>query len=146
MVATQRELFFLHAMENTEIVNVFAFAANYFGRVARAPTRGISVGGMITQITWHLRFKLNLSSKTSVVGKAKIDMVSLIHQGMIDITHNSYSLMSHSRFILELSDPRRVSITDLTKWLYASVVLEEEDDHNVDDFVTGETMEEDATF
>lgn len=43
-VATQRELFFLHVMANNEILNDDAFAANYLGRVARAPTIGILVG------------------------------------------------------------------------------------------------------
>lgn len=49
-VGTQRELFFLHAMTNNEIMNVVAFATNYLGRVARAPTKGIFMGDMITQI------------------------------------------------------------------------------------------------
>lgn len=91
--ATQRELFFLHVMANNEIINVSEFIANYLGRVTHAPTRGISMGGMITQIAEHLGYDLNLSSDTPVAGKAKIDMESLIYQGMIAVTNNSYSLM-----------------------------------------------------
>ena len=98
--------------EKYEIINVAAFRTNYLGRVARAPTEGISVGGMITKIAEHLTFWLNLSSKTPVAGKAKIDMESLIHQGMIVVTNNSYSLMSRGRFVLELPAPSRVSIID----------------------------------
>lgn len=145
-VATQRELFFLHDMTNNEIVNIVVFVANYLGRVARAPTDGIFVGGMIIEIVEHLRFGLNLFSEFPIAGKAKIDMESLIRQGMLAVTHNSYSLMSRGQFILELPDPSSVSIIDRTNWLYASVIPEEEDDHDVDDFVAGETMEEDAAF
>lgn len=104
------------------------------------------MGGMITQIAEHLRYGLNLSSDTPVAGKSKIDMGSLIHQGMIPITNNSYSPMSRVRFVLELPTPNRVSIVDLSNWLYASAVPEEQDYHKVDDFVAGDTMEEDATF
>lgn len=109
-VATQRELFFLHAMANNEIINVVAFVTNYLGRVVGVPTEGISVGDMITQIAEHLRYGLNLSSDNPVIDKAKTDMESLIHQGMIVVTNNSYSLMSHGRFVLELHPPSRVLI------------------------------------
>lgn len=111
-VATQRELFFLHAMANNEIINVAAFTANCLGRVARASTKGISVGGMITQIAENLGYALNLSSDAPITGKEKLDMESLIHQGMIDVTHNSYSLMSRGQFVLELPFPNIVSIID----------------------------------
>lgn len=73
-------------------------------------------------------------------------MESLIHQGMIVVTHSSYSLMSRGRLVFELPDPSRVSITDLANWLYASSIPKEEDIHNVDDFFVGETMEEDSPF
>lgn len=145
-VATERELFFLHAMENNVIINVAAFAVSYLGIVARAPTRGIFVGVMITQIAEHLEYGLNFSSDTPVAGKAKIDMESLIHQGMIVVTHNNYSLMSLGQFVLELPSPNIVRIIDRSNWLYASTAPDEEDDHNMDDFVTGETMKEYATF
>lgn len=145
-VAINRELFSLHSMANNEIINVVTFAANYLGRVARTPTEGISMGGMIIQIPVYLGYSLNLSSDTHVTGKAKIDMESLIHQGMIIVTHNSYSLMCRGQFVLELPAPNIVSITDRSNWLYASVALDKEDDHNMDDFAAGYTMEEDATY
>lgn len=145
-IATQRELFFLHAIANNAIINVVAFTTNYLGRVARAPTGGISMGGMITQIAQHLRYSLNLSSNTPVVGKAKIDMESLIHQGMIAVTNDSSSLMSCGQFVLELPAHSIVSIIGRSNWLYASAIPEEEDINNMDDFIAGNTMEEDATF
>lgn len=92
-------------MANNEILNVVAFAANYLGRVACAPTRGIYMRGMITQIGEHLGYTLNLSSNTLVAGNVKIDIKSLIHQGMISVTHNSYSPMIWGQFILEYPTP-----------------------------------------
>lgn len=132
-------------MANNEIINVDAFAANYLGRVARAPTRGIFVEGMITQTAEHLRYSLNLSYDTPVTGKTKIDMESLIHQGMIPVTHKSYSLMSQGQFVLESPAPNMVGIIDRSNWLYASSTVDEENNHNMDDFVAGDMMEEDAT-
>lgn len=101
---------------------------------------------MITHIAEHLGYGLNFSFETPVAGNAKIDMESLIHQWMIIVTNNNYSLMSHGQFILELPAPGRVSIIDHSNWLYASVVPGEEGRHNVDDFFASDTMEEDATF
>jgi hypothetical protein len=47
-VATQRELFFMYSMAQVKTINVAAFATDYLGRVGRANSGGISVGGMIT--------------------------------------------------------------------------------------------------
>lgn len=47
-VATQRELFLLHSMANQTPVSVAGFAADYLGRVARATSGAISIGGMIS--------------------------------------------------------------------------------------------------
>lgn len=43
-VATQRELFFLFAMENRVVVIVAAFATDYLGRVGRAAKREFPLG------------------------------------------------------------------------------------------------------
>lgn len=39
-----------------------------------------------------------------------------------------------------------VGIIDHSNWLYVSASPNEEDDHNIDVFVVGDTMEEDATY
>lgn len=142
-MATQRELFFLYSMAHNQSINVPAFAADYLGRVGRADSDGISVGGMITQIIEHFGYHAVLLEETPVEGKIKIDMSDLIQQSMISIAHNYYSVMIHKRFIIALPNPDRVSIVDCANWLYVSVDLDEEDVYDAKNVVAGEPMHED---
>ena len=71
----------MHCMSTSGIVNVTAFAFNYLGKVSRAATRDILVGGMITQITEFLSFEFNLAKDLIVEGKGKIDIESLYDDG-----------------------------------------------------------------
>lgn len=103
------------------------------------------MGGIITQLAEYLGFNSSLSDESPVAGKTKIGMESMIHQGMITVTHNTYSVMLRNRFILELPDLGRVSIADQTNWLYVSVVPDEEDDQDAE-FVAGKNIEGEATF
>jgi hypothetical protein len=77
-VATQRELFFVYSMVQNKAINVAAFVADYLGRVGRADSGGISVGGMITQIAEHFGYQTVLLEDTPIAGKTKIDMSALI--------------------------------------------------------------------
>lgn len=120
-VATQRELFFMYSMVQNHAINVVAFVADYLGRVGRADFGGISVGGIITQIAEHFGYHAVLLEDILVAGKNKIDMASLIQQGMISVAPNYYYVLIHQRFIIALSDPDKVSITDCENWLYVSV-------------------------
>ena len=45
-VATMRELFFLYAMLNNEFINATPFVADFLGKVGRATSGGIFVGGV----------------------------------------------------------------------------------------------------
>lgn len=85
-----------------------------------------------------------LLEETPVAGKTKIDMSTLIQQGMISIAHNYYSLMIHKRFIFTLPNPDRDSIADCANWLYVSVDLDEEEDYDAENVVAGEPMNEDV--
>lgn len=82
-VATQRELLFLFAMENRVALSVAAFAADYLGRVGRAAHGGISTRGIITQIAHHFGYDPVALNETLVSGKNKLDMNTLVQQGMI---------------------------------------------------------------
>lgn len=119
------------------------FVANYLGRVGPEDSGGISVGGMITQIAEHFGYDEVLLDETPEAGKTKIDMFALIQQGMISTSRDYYSIMIHKRFIIALPNPYRVSISDCANWLYVSVDPDEEDGHNIDNMVVGETMNED---
>ena len=68
-------------MINNDVVNVSAFAANNLGEVARATTRGISVGVMVTQIAEHLGFEFNWDEDHLVEGMNKVDIDAFMHQG-----------------------------------------------------------------
>lgn len=59
---------------------------------------------------------------------------------MISISRDYYYVMIHKRFILALSNPDRVSISDFANSLYVSADPDEEDGHNADNVVAGETM------
>lgn len=87
-------------MINNDVVNVTAFATNYLGKVARASTKGILVGGLITQISEHLRFEFNLEEERLVEGKDKDDMNALVHQGMISVDGNTYMVMIPTKLFL----------------------------------------------
>lgn len=99
-------------MTHNQSINVAVFAADYLGRVGRADSGGISVGGMITQIAKHFGYHAILLEETPVEGKMKIDMSVVIQQGMISITRDYYLVVIHKRFIIALPNPDRVSIVD----------------------------------
>lgn len=106
---------------------------------------------MIIQIFEYLGFGSYLSDVSPVASKTKIDMESLIHQGMVIVYDNTYSVMIRHEFILELPDPSRVSVVDKNNWLYKGPdhlqdLSNEEDKQNVDNFVARNTTDEDDTF
>lgn len=136
-IATQQELFFMYSMAQNKAINVASFAADYLGRVGRADSGGISVGGMITQITEHFGYQAVLLEDTPVAGKTKFDMSALIQQGMIVVAPTYYYVLIHKRFIMALPDPDRVSITDCVKWIYVSVDPDMEEGHDTEHFVVG---------
>ena len=139
-VATQRELFILYCMAYQQPVNLAAFAADFLGRVGRASTGGISVGGMITQIADHFNYSRELFEVNFVPGKTKIDMEALVNQLMIQIHHDYYSLVIHGKHILTLPAPNRISITNMANWLYENVAPDDGDDEmeNVNAGIDGE--------
>lgn len=55
-------------MAQNHVINVAAFVVDYLGRVGRADSGGISVGGMITQIIEHFRYHTILLEDTPVAG------------------------------------------------------------------------------
>ncbi|KAL5054220.1 hypothetical protein RYX36_034902 [Vicia faba] len=95
---------------------------------------------MITQIADHFGYVGVLLEGPHVTGKSKIDMDALIQQGMISLSRDFYAVIIHSRFIIALPDPHRVSIFDCANWLYVSVGPEEEGGHNADHVFVGEVM------
>ena len=127
-------------MVQNQAINVSAFAADYLGRVGRADSGGISVGGMITQIAEHFRYHAVLLEDTPVAGKTKIDMAALIQQGMISVAHDYYSVLIHKRFIITLHNPDRVSIVDCANWLYVSVDPDTKEGYEADNLVAGEEI------
>src|SRR3954467_13585408 len=130
-VATMRELFFLYAMLHHDVLNVAAFVADFLGKVGRASSGGISVGGLITQIAVHFGYRELLDTDTPIAGKTKIDMESLIHQSMITISNGGYWLTSRSGFLFELPDLAKASPFNRANWLYSNVAPEG-DDQDVD--------------
>lgn len=76
-MATHMELFFRCSMAHKQSINVASFATDYFRRVGRADSSGISIGGMITQIAEHFGYHAVLLEETPVAGKTKIDMSAL---------------------------------------------------------------------
>lgn len=143
-VATQRELFFLFSMENRVAVSIVAFAADYLGLVGRASQWGISIGGIITQIAHHFGYDPAALNETPVAGKHKLDMNTLVQQGMISQISDYYALMSSGQFIMALPDPARISISNTADWLYESVVQDDIDEHNADTFAVGGPPEEEV--
>lgn len=83
----------MHCMTNNGIVKVVAFMENYLGKVSRATTKDISVGGIIIQIAEYLSFEINLAGDVVVDRKNKINMEALVHQGMIYMDGNTYTVM-----------------------------------------------------
>ncbi|XP_050908560.1 uncharacterized protein LOC127122233 [Lathyrus oleraceus] len=79
-----------------------AFAADYLGRVGRATSGDISVGGMITQIADHFGFGAALADSPQVPGKTKLDMAALIQQCMIAVKQDYYSLIFQKVHVLAL--------------------------------------------
>lgn len=75
---------------------------------------------------------------TSGAGKTKLDMATLIQQGMISVAHDYYSILIHKWFILALSNPDRVSIIDCVNWLYVSVDHDSEEGYDVENLVASE--------
>jgi hypothetical protein len=91
-------------MTQNKSINVAAVADDYLGRVGRADSGGISVGGMITQIAEHFGYQVVLLEDTPIAGKTKIDMSALIQQGMIVVAPTYYFVLIHKRFIIALPD------------------------------------------
>ncbi|XP_050890921.1 uncharacterized protein LOC127096386 [Lathyrus oleraceus] len=140
-VATQRELFFLYSMASQTLINVAAFAADYLGRVGRATSGDISVGGMITQIADHFGFGAALADSPQVPGKNKLDMAALIQQGMITVKQDYYSLMCQKVHVLDLPAYDFISITNRANWLYDCPDLEKGDGDFFDSLPADEPME-----
>lgn len=130
----------MHDMVKNELLNYSTFTTNYLGRVACATTRGISVGGMITQITENLGLEFNLEVDKLVEGNTKVDMDALIHQGTISIDGNTYTMMIQNKAIIDLPNPRRVMVAVENNWLYKADThtlgnfFEDEDDPKFDIF------------
>lgn len=116
-VATQRELLFLFAMANRVVVSIAAFTSDYPSRVGRTTQGGISIGRIITQTAHHFGYDPTALNETPVVGKHKLDMNSLVQQGMISQISDYYALMSSGQFIMGLPDPARISIANTDNWL-----------------------------
>lgn len=135
-------MFFL---TNNDILNVAAFTANHTGKVARDTTGGFSVGGMITQIVKHL----NLVEERIIEGRSKVDMDSLVHQGMISMDGNTYTMMIRNKAILDLPNPIKVRIDIPNNRIYQMDVpspgnsYEEEGKPNITNHHVGTVMEED---
>lgn len=130
-------------MTENQSINVVAFVVNYLGRVGRVDFGGISVRGMITQIAEHFGYHAILLEETPVACKTKIDMATLIQQGMVSIAHDYYFVIIYKRFIIALPNPDRVSITDCANLLYVSVDSDTEEGYNAENMVAGEDMNKD---
>lgn len=148
-VDSQRDIFFLYYMTNNAILNFVAFAVNYLGKVACAATRGISVKGMITQIIEQLGIEFNLVEDRIVEGRIKVGMDAHVHQGMIFMDGNTYTVMICNKAILDLPNRRKVRIDIPDNYIYQAVVSssgnssEEEGEPDITNHPTGTTMEED---
>lgn len=125
-------------MAQNRAINVAAFTADSLGRVGRTDSGGISVGGMITKIVEHFGYHAVLLEDTPVAGKTKIDMATLIQQGMISVAHDYYFVLIHKRFIIALPNPDRVSIVDFANWLYVSVGPDTEEGYDAENMVASE--------
>lgn len=99
---------------------------------------------MITYIAEHFGYHAVLLEETPVAGKTKIDMSTLIQQGMISIAHDYYFVMIHKRFIIALPNADRVSIVDCANWLYVSANPDEEEGYDAESVILGELMNEEA--
>ena len=140
-VATQRELFFLYSMVSQTPINVAAFAVDYLGRVGRATSGDISVGGMITQIVDHFGFGATLADSQQVTGKNKLDMTALIQQGMIAVKQDYYSLICQKVHVLALHAYNFISIINRANWLYDCPDMDEGDKDFFDSSPADEPME-----
>ena len=117
------------------------FAADYLGRVGRATSNDISVGGMITQIADHFGFGAALVDSPQVPGKSKLDMAALIQQGMITVKQDYYSLLCQKVHVLDLPAYHFISITNKSNWLYDYPEPEEGDEDLFDSLPADERME-----
>ena len=81
-------------MAHRIFVNVAAFVADHLGRVGRATSGGISVGGIITQITNHFGYDPVVLDKSLIVGNDNFNMTSLVNQGIIQVESDHYAIMS----------------------------------------------------
>lgn len=93
---------------------------------------------MITQIAEHFGYQAVLLEDTPITCKTKIDMSTLIQQGMIVVAPTYYSVLIHKRSIITLLDPDRVSITDCANWLYVSADPNTKEGHDTEHFAIGE--------
>lgn len=130
-------------MANNERVNAVAFAANHLKQVGYASTGDISVGGMIIQIADHFGYGQLLMEESTVAGKTKIDMNTLVNQQMIAIMPNYYSLIIHNVEVLALPTPGSISIANMANWLYAASAPSVGDNVQYDQDFSGDEMEED---
>lgn len=73
---------------------------------------------MITQIVEYVSLDFNLSEDVVVEGKSKINMEALVHQGMIYVYGNTYTMFVENKFVLDLPKPRKVRIDILSNWIY----------------------------
>lgn len=53
-----------------------------------------------------------------MAGITKVDMESLIHQGMISIDGNTYSVMIRNKSIIDFPNLRKVRVDIESNWLY----------------------------
>jgi len=125
-------LFFLYNMEAQTPINVAAFAADHLGRVGRATSGDISVGGMITQIADHFEFDVALAEAPQVPGNNNLDMAALIQQGMIEVKQDYYSLVCQKVHLVDLPAYDFISITNKANWLYECPDLDEGEEGNLE--------------
>lgn len=101
---------------------------------------------MITQIAEHLGFEFNLAEDRIVERRNKVDMDSLVHQGMIFMDSNTYMVMIRNKAILDLPNPRKVRIDIANNWLYQAGVpslvnsYDEKGEPDFTNHVAGTTM------
>lgn len=133
----------MYSMAQNKAINVVAFVVDYLGKVGRADSGGISVGGMITQIVEHFGYQIVLLEDTPIASKTKIDISALIQQGIIVVAPTYNFVLIHKRFIIALPNPGKVGITGCAIWLYVSVDPDAEEGRDTEHFVAGEQFVDD---
>lgn len=77
---------------------------------------------MITLIAENLGIEFNHWADRVIKGNSKVDMESLIHQGMFHWEGNTYSMMMNNIAILEFPNPRKVRVDIDSNWLYMTII------------------------